>query len=236
MRTIGTRMVTVQTMEGARRREGVGRTRDQRRAYRGQLFEEWSVTVSMRSISLGINANMTLIWDRQPKNLDVPALLASSPHGSRTDFSEPTTPPTPPTHASSSMKRSSFARRHDINGTVVTEADLGSGYASFPSTGFDFLFTDLRLLLLSVRMSTVRPVRRVDADASQRASADYVGTIREKDESPVAGKHARKPSKEPLTTKGQAGKALVDEVVMPVIQRVRLILDTRVPIPMKSPC
>lgn len=65
----------------------------------------------------------------QPKGLDVPALLASSPHGSRTDFSEPNTPPTPPVHASSSMKRNSFARRHDINGTVVTEADLGSGYA-----------------------------------------------------------------------------------------------------------
>lgn len=75
-----------------------------------------------------------VILSFQPKGIDVPALLASSPHGSRTDFSEPTTPPTPPAHASSSMKRNSFARRHDINGTVVTEADLGTGYAHSAST------------------------------------------------------------------------------------------------------
>ena len=71
----------------------------------------------------------------QPKNIDVPALLASSPHGSRTDVclsSEPNTPPTPPVpgfspSGSGSMKRSSYAKRHDINGTVVTEGDLGNG-------------------------------------------------------------------------------------------------------------
>lgn len=79
-------------------------------------------------------------------------------------------------------------------------------------------------------MSTVRPVRRVDAEGSQRASEDFVGTIRDKSESPVAAtsssskKHNRTGSKEPLTTKGQAGKALVDEVVMPVIQRVSPLL------------
>ena len=47
-------------------------------------------------LSLGAGADLISTLFRQPKNLDVPALLASSPHGSRTDFSEPTTPPTPP--------------------------------------------------------------------------------------------------------------------------------------------
>ncbi|KAL7410913.1 hypothetical protein BDY24DRAFT_150289 [Mrakia frigida] len=139
-------------------------------------------------------------------------------------LSEPNTPPTPPVpgfspSGSGSMKRSSYAKRHDINGTVVTEGDLGNG------------------------MSTVRPVRRIDTAGSQRASVEFVGSIRERPESPVsptasttssgggggAGSKLRnklrnQTSKEDgvgtgVSRKGQAGRDLVDEVVLPVVQR-----------------
>lgn len=95
-------------------------------------------------------------------------------------------------------------------------------------------------------MSTVRPVRRIDTAGSQRASVEFVGSIRERPESPVsptastassgggAGSKLRnklrnKTSKEDgvgtgVSRKGQAGRDLVDEVVLPVVQRVSLAL------------
>ena len=94
-----------------------------------------------------------------------------------------------------------------------------------------------------LRMSTVRPVRRIDTAGSQRASVEFVGSIRERPESPVSpttstssggsklrNKLRNKSSKEDgvggkgtgagVSRKGQAGRDLVDEVVLPVVQRV----------------
>jgi serine/threonine-protein kinase 24/25/MST4 len=55
----------------------------------------------------------------------------SSDSGNDEDL--PMTPPDAPpayTGTARSIQRSSYAARHDINGTVVREADVGNGYVS----------------------------------------------------------------------------------------------------------
>ncbi|KAG8920961.1 hypothetical protein FRC00_009310, partial [Tulasnella sp. 408] len=78
-----------------------------------------------------------------------PELASSAPGSSSTEEgpSEPKTPPSPT--SSKASRRSSYTARHDPNGTVLREADLGSG------------------------MHTVRPVKRVDTIGSLRRSEDY---------------------------------------------------------------
>ncbi|CAE6456041.1 unnamed protein product [Rhizoctonia solani] len=115
--------------------------------------------------------------------------------------------PTSPRH----QKRSSHAARNDPNGTVVQEGDVGDG------------------------MNTMRPVKRVDAAGSLRLSNEYVGSVRSRSsgdsgegnnenglgESVISNgeaKAARKRAKS-LGESAKAGTALVDEVVIPVLQR-----------------
>ncbi|GAA5969581.1 hypothetical protein JCM21900_001739 [Sporobolomyces salmonicolor] len=50
-------------------------------------------------------------------------------------------------------KRSSYRARHDINGTVLGAGDIGSG------------------------LNTVRPIRRLDSAGSQRASAEFLRSV-----------------------------------------------------------
>ncbi|KAG8760245.1 hypothetical protein FRC11_000678 [Ceratobasidium sp. 423] len=109
------------------------------------------------------------------------------------------------------QKRSSHAARNDPNGTVVREGDVGDG------------------------MNTMRPVKHVDAAGSLRLSNEYVGSARsgssgdsgegsgenalaESAISNGAAKAARKRAKS-VTESAKAGKALVDEIVVPVLQR-----------------
>jgi serine/threonine-protein kinase 24/25/MST4 len=86
-------------------------------------------------------------------------------------------------------------------------------------------------------MNTMRPVKRVDAAGSLRLSNEYVGSIKSRSsgdsgegnnenglgESVISNseaKTARKRAKS-LGESAKAGRALVDEVVVPVLQRVR---------------
>jgi serine/threonine-protein kinase 24/25/MST4 len=66
-------------------------------------------------------------------------------------------------------------------------------------------------------MDTVRPVKKVDATGSLRLSADYVGSLRDKTPSDdsLAQSHKRATSEI-----GKAGKAIVDQVVIPTLQKV----------------
>ncbi|KAG8906483.1 hypothetical protein FRB99_006798 [Tulasnella sp. 403] len=141
------------------------------------------------------------------------------------DVSEPRTPPSPT--ASRSSRRSSYAARHDPNGTVLNEADLGSG------------------------MHTVRPVKRVDAAGSLRLSEEFVGSVRSPPASPdgkttmedavasssangnttgsggsrsSGGKLRKKKSREDVAKRSKeemsnAGRVLVDQVVLPLLQQ-----------------
>ena len=83
----------------------------------------------------------------------------------------------------------------------------------------------------TLSMHTLRPVRKLNAEGSLRLSADFVGSMRSPPQSPSAlpaegegsgsgsgsrGK-LRKRSKDEI---GNAGRTLVEQVVLPTLQKV----------------
>lgn len=103
-------------------------------------------------------------------------------------------------------RRSSWNERHDINGTVLKEGDVATG------------------------MDTIRPVKRLDKGGSARISKDYIGSTRGGDgHGPDTGSRSGTRSSsgsaeddiEEEGSSGQAGKALVREVVLPVLERAK---------------
>ncbi|KAG9104263.1 hypothetical protein FRC06_004011 [Ceratobasidium sp. 370] len=135
----------------------------------------------------------------------------STPRGSvpgtpKNVSSSPTTPSSP-----RSQKRLSYAERNNLNGAVVREGDVGDG------------------------MSTMRPVKRVDAAGSLRLSHEYVGSVRSRGSGDSSEGSAENGLSESITSSGEsktpakhkksvsetakAGKALVEEVVIPVLQQ-----------------
>ena len=100
-----------------------------------------------------------------------------------------------------STRRSSYAARSNVRGagTIMREADLGTG------------------------VDTIRPVKKVDTAGSLRLSAEYVGSSRAREEgassptSPTPSKD-RPSAKRRVSQQERGGKALVDDVVIPVLQ------------------
>ncbi|EJD01512.1 Pkinase-domain-containing protein [Fomitiporia mediterranea MF3/22] len=112
----------------------------------------------------------------------------------------PRTTPSPPPSPRSERRRSTHAERTKTggSGTALRPADIGNG------------------------IDTIRPVKRVDAAGSLRLSAEYVGAVREGTDGSVRingtanfeGKdHRRKAS-----DNARAGRAMVDEIVVPIVQ------------------
>lgn len=104
-------------------------------------------------------------------------------------------PPSPNTR-----KRSSYAARHDINGTVLREGDVGNG------------------------THTIRPVIRFDSYGSQRESAEYTRRHSPSTSISRASPALRSPPTSALSspalgliTPGQAGEICVREVVLPAL-------------------
>ena len=78
------------------------------------------------------------------------------------------------------------------------------------------------------RYSTVRPVKKVDAAGSQRLSNEYIGTgsIRRHPDSNGSGRAGLESplkTRQPLSAKGRAGQALVEEVVLGVLDSVSFL-------------
>lgn len=130
---------------------------------------------------------------------DVQALLASSE-----GLAEGAIPAlgAPPAYSGSvrATRRASYTARNDVtgSGTIVREADVGTG------------------------VDTIRPVKKVDAAGSLRLSADFVGSMR-KDGSgstPTSPSRERPSSKRGPTELAKAGVAIVDDVVLPILQNV----------------
>ncbi|KAJ7507811.1 kinase-like domain-containing protein [Mycena galericulata] len=138
---------------------------------------------------------------------DIPTLLADNA-SAETSSDSPQTPPqeafalgAPPAYTGSvrTSRRASYAARNAVNGsgTVMREADLGTG------------------------VDTIRPVKKVDTVGSLRLSAGYVGSMRREGSgstpgtptSPTATTHRRVSSEA-----AKAGKTLIDEVVLPILQ------------------
>ncbi|RDB22823.1 Serine/threonine-protein kinase svkA [Hypsizygus marmoreus] len=175
---------------------------------------------------LGINsqaAHSTVVIKpaRTPSEKSIPDLLASE--GSSPDETSSGSPATPldeafvssdratplgapPAYTGSirTNRRASYAARSSAQGpgTVVQDADLGTG------------------------VDTIRPIKKVDTVGSLRLSAEFVGSMRRDGggslpASPTTHKRATSEA-----VKG--GKAVVDEVVLPVLQRaIRDDMDAR---------
>jgi serine/threonine-protein kinase 24/25/MST4 len=107
-------------------------------------------------------------------------------------------------------RRSSYAARTAPNGIVVREADLGTG------------------------VDTIRPVKKIDTTGSLRLSSEYVGSMRVREgrdgssngsvptspTSPVKDKDRSSVHTRAVSDAAKAGRSLVDEVVLPTLQRV----------------
>ncbi|WVF66496.1 hypothetical protein IAT40_001236 [Kwoniella sp. CBS 6097] len=132
-------------------------------------------------------------------DLSLPGLERSSPNPTPSMGSSPQTPHLETVNLKSSSGsntsgKSTWKERQDQSrGTIVKEGDLGDGF------------------------STVRPMKKVDTIRQAKASTDFIGTgsVRRKEgvpalESPIKPKVA-------LSPKGRAGQALVEEVVLGVL-------------------
>lgn len=117
----------------------------------------------------------------------------------------PSTPPSqepPPAYTGSvrSSRRSPYAVRstRDGRGTVLREADLGSG------------------------VDTIRPVKKVDTVGSLRLSNEYVGSQREgsSGSSPSSPVTPKSPHKRALSDYTKAGQSIVDDVILPICEKV----------------
>lgn len=169
---------------------------------------------------IGMNhaaAHSTVIIRNPPSpadEKDVPGLMQGELSGSEeasADTHGPSTPPTaaplgaPPAYSGSvrSTKRSSYAARTDVRGTALREADLGTG------------------------IDTIRPVKKVDAAGSLRLSAEFVGSRRSQEGREGSISTPGSPSKDRsighkrgATEIAKAGRSMIDQVVVPVLQKV----------------
>ena len=111
----------------------------------------------------------------------------------------------PPAYTGSvrSNRRASYQARSskDGPGTVLNAADLGTG------------------------VDTIRPVKKVDAAGSLRLSTEYMGSLKKEGS---VGSQASSRHKRSASEGGRAGAVMVDEVVLPVLQKVRDCLSPRI--------
>ncbi|KAF8639995.1 hypothetical protein AX17_001241 [Amanita inopinata Kibby_2008] len=120
------------------------------------------------------------------------------------DGDDPSGAPPAYTGSVKSNRRASYAERSSIAGpgTVLNEADLGSG------------------------VDTIRPVKKVDPIGSMRLSAEYVGNMRKdgSQTSPTSSAMYRRPTSDAA----KAGSAMMDEIVLPILQNaIRDDMDAR---------
>ena len=105
----------------------------------------------------------------------------------------------PPAYSGSvrSGRRASYTARTSPRGagTVLNEADLGTG------------------------VDTIRPVKKVDPVGSLRLSSEFVGSIRREGSGSAPSSPVVAHSKA-LSEPGRAGRAVIDEVVLPILQSV----------------
>lgn len=150
-------------------------------------------------------AQSTVVIKTPPNGKDVPGLLADGVLSENADSAEgPSTPPSqepPPAYSGSvrSSRRASCAERNmtEGRGTVLREADLGTG------------------------VDTIRPVKKVDTVGSLRLSHEYVGSQREgaSGSSPASPATPKSPHKRTLSDSMKAGQSIVDDIILPICQR-----------------
>ena len=172
-------------------------------------FNSGGATRGSEPVNLGMRLpdviHSTVAIKMPPDEKDAPPLLTGevSP-GNTGSAEEPSTPPSqepPPAYTGSvrSSRRSSYAARSmkDGRGTVLREADLGSG------------------------VDTIRPVKKVDTVGSLRLSHEFVGSQRDgSGSSPSSPVTPKSPHKRALSDSMKAGQSIVDDVILPICERV----------------
>lgn len=181
--------------------------------------------IHSRSTGIGISAlaaHSTMRITPIPGGEDVPGLIASEDNSSpETSAEGPGTPPAvldshlnaalgaPPAYQSGSLrssKRSSYAERNRVQGTMLREADVGTG------------------------VDTLRPVKRVDAAGSLRLSAEFLGVGANRRDSGSAPNSPTSPQKEgssgrrTASESAKAGAAMINDIVVPTLQNVRVLV------------
>jgi serine/threonine-protein kinase 24/25/MST4 len=106
----------------------------------------------------------------------------------------------PPAYSGSvrSSRRASYAARTSVNGagTILTEADLGTG------------------------VDTIRPVKKVDGAGSLRLSTEFVGSMRK--DGDISSPRSPTVHKRAASEAAKAGRILVEDVVLPILSKVGL--------------
>ncbi|WWC85497.1 uncharacterized protein L201_000361 [Kwoniella dendrophila CBS 6074] len=132
-------------------------------------------------------------------DLSLPMLERSSPNPTPSIGSSPQTPHSEVMDLKSSSgsgtsgKSTWKERQNREQGTVVREGDLGDGF------------------------STVRPMKKVDTIRSARMSNEYIGTGSVRKITAIPGLESPIKSKPSFSPRGRAGQALVEEVVLGVL-------------------
>lgn len=140
----------------------------------------------------------------------VPLEDATPPEATNTGLADANTGPDlgdPPAYVRT-PRRSSYAARTAPNGTIVREADLGTG------------------------VDTIRPVKKIDTTGSLRLSSEFVGSMRAREGRDGSGsgslttsptspaKDKSSAHKRAASDAAKAGRSLVDDVVIPALQKV----------------
>ena len=174
-----------------------------------ESFDSSAATRGSEPVNLGMRlpdaVHSTVAIKLAVDEKDVPGLLADETGENADSVDRPCTPPSqepPPAYTGSvrSTRRSPYAVRstRDGRGTLLREADLGSG------------------------VDTIRPVKKVDTVGSLRLSNEYVGSQREgsSGSSPTSPVTPKSPHKRALSDSMKAGQSIVDDVILPICERV----------------
>ncbi|KAI1786527.1 Pkinase-domain-containing protein [Ganoderma leucocontextum] len=159
-------------------------------------------TVVIRSFPKSVEKDPSLMTDSgsdETSGSPAPATPSHSAENIAAQIADAVEPPPAYTGSIRSSRRSSYAMRNNVTtGTVLAEADIGTG------------------------VDTIRPVKKVDTVRSLRLSEEYVGSLR-REGSTSSG------ASSPSSTKGShkrgvseaqaAGKSIVDDVLLPLLQK-----------------
>ncbi|KAH9943417.1 Pkinase-domain-containing protein [Epithele typhae] len=173
----------------------------------GMNAEAGHSTVVIRSLSKGANGDTdatSLMTDTgsDETTYGTPVTPSQSTESVETKVGEASEPPPAYRGSMRGTRRSSYTARQNVTtGTVLGEADIGTG------------------------IDTIRPVKKVDTVRSLRLSEEYVGSLRAREgstssnpASPSTG--SQKGSHKRLASEVQkAGKSLVDDVVLPLLSK-----------------
>ena len=163
-------------------------------------------TVVIRSYPRDEKDAPSLINDNSSDETTSPAPITPSQSVEAVDAQVADAAEPPPAYTGSvrSSRRASYAARNNVaSGTVLGEADIGSG------------------------VDTIRPVKKVDTIRSLRLSEEYVGSLRSREGStsstPSSPSSTKTPHRRAASEAQRAGKSVVDEVVLPLLQKVSLV-------------